>query len=146
MSDLIEDAIKINMSNLDNFNIDIIKKLQDIADLHIDRHKILQVVINLISNATNALVDSDNNKNSIIISLTEVDDVVSVEVKDTGVGILDEDMQKLFQYGFTKRKNGHGFGLHNSALIAKELNGSITVESEGLGKGASFTFSFNRDG
>jgi len=144
MSDLIEDAIKINMSSLDNFNIEVVKKLQDIPGLHIDRHKILQVVINLISNAANALVDSDNNKKLIIISLTEVDDVVSVEVKDTGVGILDEDMQKLFQYGFTKRKNGHGFGLHNSALIAKELDGEITVESAGLGKGASFKFSFNR--
>ncbi|MGB7748137.1 MAG: ATP-binding protein, partial [Verrucomicrobiia bacterium] len=39
--------------------------------------------------------------------------------------------------GFTTRKHGHGFGLHSSALAAKEMGGTLTVQSEGVGKGAT---------
>jgi len=144
MADIIEDAIKISMSNILNYNIKIVKNLEDVPELNLDRHKVLQVVINLVSNARQALIESDKENKEINVFLTEVCNVVSVEVKDTGVGISNDDIQKLFQYGFTRRKNGHGFGLHHSALIAKDLGGEITVNSEGLGKGASFKFSFKR--
>jgi len=79
-----------------------------------------------------------------MISMYEEDNMINIIVKDNGVGIVEEDMAKLFNYGFTKRKTGHGFGLHNCALIAEELGGHITVESDGAGKGASFRFSFKR--
>jgi signal transduction histidine kinase len=46
---------------------------------------------------------------------------------------------RIFQYGFTTRKDGHGFGLHSSALAAQELGGSLSVHSEGPGCGATFT-------
>jgi two-component system, NtrC family, sensor kinase len=145
LPDLIDDAIKINMNNIQDFQFQIIKNIQGIADIHIDRHKVLQVVINLISNAKYALVDSTNNEKIMTISLSELDDAIVIEVKDTGVGILKEDISNLFNYGFSKRKNGHGFGLHHCALIASELNGSITVESDGLKKGASFKFYFKKE-
>ena len=47
-------------------------------------------------------------------------------------------MSRMFSQGFTTKKDGHGFGLHSAAIAAKELGGTLTVHSEGLGKGATF--------
>ena len=55
---------------------------------------------------------------------------------DNGVGIPPENRTRIFNHGFTTRKEGHGFGLHSGALAATELGGTLTVESEGLGQGA----------
>jgi signal transduction histidine kinase len=55
------------------------------------------------------------------------------------VGILPENLTRIFNHGFTTRKDGHGFGLHSGALAAKELGGSLNVRSDGPGQGAAFT-------
>jgi signal transduction histidine kinase len=60
-------------------------------------------------------------------------------VKDDGEGIAPENLVRLFAHGYTTRKNGHGFGLHSCALAAREMAGSITADSDGRGKGATFT-------
>jgi len=145
MLDLIDDALNINMSDNQGVSITITKNLQNIPELQIDRHKVLQIVINLLSNARHALIDSDKNDKTLAITMYEKNKTVNIIVKDNGVGIAEEDMAQIFNYGFTKRKSGHGFGLHNCALIAEELGGNITVESEGAGKGASFRFCFKRE-
>ncbi len=67
------------------------------------------------------------------------DDRIQVVVMDPGVGIAKENLNKIFSHGFTTRKDGHGFGLHSSALAAKELNGSLVAESDGPGCGSTFT-------
>jgi len=59
-------------------------------------------------------------------------------VSDNGVGIERENLTQIFSHGFTTRENGHGFGLHSGALAAKELGGSLTVNSDGPGTGATF--------
>jgi signal transduction histidine kinase len=66
-------------------------------------------------------------------------DRVRIEIRDTGVGIAPELLTRIFQYGFTTRRDGHGFGLHSSALAAQELGGTLAVQSDGVGKGATFT-------
>ena len=145
MAGLIEDALNISMSNKQDFSIKITKDLQSIPELQIDRHKVLQVIINLLSNARHALVDSEKPDKTLAISMYEENNVINIVVEDNGVGIVEDDMTQLFNYGFTKRKSGHGFGLHNSALIAEDLGGKITVKSEGPGKGANFRFYFKRE-
>lgn len=60
-------------------------------------------------------------------------------VVDNGVGIAPESLERVFEFGYTTKKKGHGFGLYSSALAAKEMNGSLHVQSEGLGKGATCT-------
>jgi len=55
------------------------------------------------------------------------------------VGISAENLTRIFGHGFTTRKDGHGFGLHSGALTARELGGSLTVKSDGPGRGAMFT-------
>jgi signal transduction histidine kinase len=64
---------------------------------------------------------------------------VRIEVQDNGMGIAPEMLTRIFQYGFTTRKEGHGFGLHSSALAAQELGGSLRAHSDGAGQGATFT-------
>jgi two-component system, NtrC family, sensor kinase len=61
-----------------------------------------------------------------------------IEVIDNGVGIAAENLTRIFQHGFTTRAEGHGFGLHSSAIAAAELGGSLRAESKGVGKGATF--------
>jgi signal transduction histidine kinase len=63
---------------------------------------------------------------------------VRIEIADNGVGIAPENLTRIFNHGFTTRKGGHGFGLHSGALSAKEMGGSLSVHSDGLGKGATF--------
>jgi signal transduction histidine kinase len=66
-------------------------------------------------------------------------DRVRIVVSDNGMGIEPELLTRIFQHGFTTRDEGHGFGLHSSALAAQELGGSLTAHSEGPGRGATFT-------
>ena len=139
LKDLVEDALKISMEGVSDKEIELVKNYDTIPDLYIDKHKVLQIIINIISNARHAVVESKSSEKKITISMVKVNNDIHLVVKDTGVGIEESDVSKLFQYGFKKRKDGHGYGLHHSALVANELGGKIRVESEGLGKGASFS-------
>jgi len=138
LSDLVEDALKINLQGMDRHGIKVVKNYQDVEQLYVDKHKALQVIINLISNAKHALVDSVSADKKLIINISNDVEMVKLEVADTGIGVDKEDIQHLFEYGFKKRRDGHGFGLHHSAIVANELGGSISVLSDGLGKGAKF--------
>ncbi len=66
------------------------------------------------------------------------EDRVCFEVIDNGVGISAENLTRIFNHGFTTKKDGHGFGLHSGALAAKEMGGALTAHSDGEGKGARF--------
>jgi len=67
------------------------------------------------------------------------EDCFRIEVADNGIGIPEDNLTKIFSHGFTTKRQGHGFGLHSGALAAKEMGGSLTVHSEGIGQGATFT-------
>jgi len=71
-------------------------------------------------------------------------DRIFISVSDTGAGISADDMAKIFRLGFTTKKNGHGFGLHTSALAAREMKGEILVHSDGPRRGATFTLELPR--
>ena len=75
----------------------------------------------------------------IVIRVYNGDGSVKISTSDNGVEIPPENLNRIFNHGFTTRKNGHGFGLHNSALAAKEMGGVLRVSSPGAGQGAIFT-------
>ncbi len=140
ISELVEDAIQINADSITRNNVNVKRELIDIQNLLLDRHKIVQILTNLISNAVHAL--SQNNDDDKVLTITTVtpkQGYLRIQVSDNGIGIPKENLNRIFEHGFTTRKNGHGFGLHNTALSVNELNGSITVQSDGPGKGAAFT-------
>jgi signal transduction histidine kinase len=105
----------------------------------VDKHKVMQILINLIRNAKYACDDSGRSDKLITLRIAPVAAGVSIAVQDNGIGIPRENMSRLFQHGFTTRASGHGFGLHSCALAALELGGTLRADSDGEGRGACFT-------
>ena len=107
--------------------------------MEMERHKVLQILVNLIRNAQHACDESPRVDSRIILKVAASGDRVRLSVSDNGVGIPSENLKRIFGHGFTTKKEGHGFGLHSAALAAKEMGGSLDVQSEGHLKGATFT-------
>jgi len=105
-----------------------------------DKHKALMILVNLVSNAKYAMDGVTPAERLLTVKLEQrASDRVHIEIHDNGMGIAPELLTRIFQYGFTTREEGHGFGLHSSALAAQELGGSLHVHSDGPGRGATFT-------
>lgn len=120
-------------------DITVKKQYGKMGAILIDIVKIMQVMVNLLRNAKEALMESTTAKKTLIIKTELIDnDMILIEISDNGIGISSQNINKIFNYGFTTKQSGHGFGLHASALSINELGGDIQVKSEGLGKGATF--------
>ena len=104
----------------------------------VDRHKVLQILVNLIRNAKYACDDSGHPDKVITLRIESGVPGVRISVIDNGIGIPSENMGRIFNHGFTTRESGHGFGLHSAALAAQELGGCLRAESDGPGRGAMF--------
>jgi C4-dicarboxylate-specific signal transduction histidine kinase len=98
----------------------------------------MQILVNLISNAKHALEESAQPNRELLVAIAKVEGGVRIEVRDNGIGISSENLAKIFNHGFTTKKKGHGFGLHNCANAAQRMDGSLTAYSDGPGRGASF--------
>jgi two-component system, NtrC family, sensor kinase len=122
--------------------IEFIREFKPVPLALIDQHKVVQILVNLISNAKHAVKNSHGGTKRITLAIsvrqTGNGDRLFFEVTDTGVGISPDRLTRIFAHGFTTKQDGHGFGLHSSANAAKELGGSLTAASDGEGKGASF--------
>jgi len=138
-SEVANDAVNINISSINISNIKLNKQYDADIELSIDKHKLIQILVNLLSNAKHAVVNGKKTHKDIIFGIKTDKKNVIFYVKDNGIGISKEDQKRVFEFGFKKRTDGHGYGLHHSAIAAKELGGELMVESDGLGQGATFT-------
>ena len=136
--ELVEDALNVEGCSLLRPKTRVVRDYQSTPIIHTDKHKVMQILVNLVSNARHACDESGHDRENITVSISTVDDCVRIVVKDDGVGIAPENLTRIFTYGFTTRKKGHGFGLHSSALAARELHGSLVAESDGINQGARF--------
>jgi C4-dicarboxylate-specific signal transduction histidine kinase len=142
---LVDDALHMGESSFAKHGIEVVKDYADAVTISTDRHKLLQIMINLISNARHALKDLRAQQpdqlgvHQLIVRVRATSDLLTIAVTDTGVGIPAENLDKIFQHGFTTKKGGHGFGLHASANAARELGGALHAMSDGPGCGATFT-------
>ena len=139
ISDLIEDAIRLNLGALQRHGVEIIREYEDVPPINVEKHKILQILVNLMRNAKYACDESLRTDKFMTVRVTKDNDKLIVSVIDNGIGIPRENLTRIFNHGFTTRKEGHGFGLHSAVLSAMEMGGSLTVHSEGTDKGAAFT-------
>ena len=139
VADLVDDALQMNVAGLARHEVDLERDYQRVPSINVDKHKVLQILINIIRNAKYACDDGDQASKKVLVRVTGDAGRIRIAVIDNGVGIAPENLTRIFSHGFTTRKNGHGFGLHSGALAAKEMGGSLTAESNGLGEGASFT-------
>jgi PAS domain S-box-containing protein len=138
-SDLVEDALRMNSSALARHDIQIVREFDAVPPLTVEKHKVLQILVNLITNAKYACDESERPDKQVTLRVTNGDGRVRIAVIDNGKGIPAENLTRIFAHGFTTKSDGHGFGLHSGALAAREMGGSLTVSSDGYGRGARFT-------
>jgi len=144
VNELVEDALRMNASALDRHHINIVRELDPSPPVLLDKHKVLQILVNLLRNAKHACEDSNRPDKEIRVRVRDTGDLVLISVLDNGVGIAPENLTRIFNHGFTTRAEGHGFGLHSGALAARDLGGRLTAASPGPGQGAVFTLEIPR--
>ncbi len=139
VTDLVEDSLRMNAAELTRHGIVVEREYQDIPPISVEKHKVLQVLVNLIRNAKYACDEGRLPDKRVTVKVANGDGRIKISVSDNGVGIPPENLTRIFSHGFTTRKDGHGFGLHSGALAAREMGGALRVESRGSGLGATFT-------
>ncbi len=137
---LVEDALQLNAGALARHGVKVYREYTEVPLIAVEKHKVLQILVNVIRNAKYALDDARTEDKQMHVRIESASpERVRIMVIDNGVGISSENLTRIFQHGFTTRKEGHGFGLHSGALAARELGGTLTAHSDGPGRGATFT-------
>jgi len=140
ITELIEDALRMNSMEMESPGVTVIRDYTDVPFIEVEKHKVMQILVNLIRNAKHALADDDITDRHLTFRVLMADPQnLHIVIEDNGVGIEPENLTRIFSHGFTTKREGHGFGLHGGALAAAEMGGSLTVHSGGWGKGAAFT-------
>jgi signal transduction histidine kinase len=138
--ELLEEALAVNHELLEAGHINVSREFQEIPQLIIDKRQVLEVMIDVIKNASQAMT-SVSDKQLIVRAklIPGPPDSVRLEIQDSGVGIASEDLIKIFRQGNSPQSGGRGMSLHNGALMAKNLGGALQAHSEGIGHGATFS-------
>jgi PAS domain S-box-containing protein len=144
VADLVEDSLRLNAGAFVRHGVTLCREFGEVPPITVDKHKVLQILVNLVRNAKYACDESGRSDKLLTLRIegapTAAGEPAAVRicVIDNGVGIPAENISRLFTHGFTTRASGHGFGLHSGALAAQELGGSLRVMSDGPGRGATF--------
>ena len=139
LAELVEDALCMNEATLAQHRVSLVREFDTtVPPIAVDRHKVMQILLNLMSNAKHACIEADHDRKQVTVRLRSQGKRIHISVTDNGVGIAQENLTRIFNHGFTTRMDGHGFGLHSGALAAKEIGGELRVESAGPGQGATF--------
>jgi len=141
ISAAVDDALKLNATTFERHHIEIVRDYESMPKVQLEKQKLLQILVNLVKNSKDALVADATSKHRQLTLRTRLMSVdrLQVQVSDNGIGIQPGNLTKIFSHGFTTKANGHGFGLHSCANAARELEGTLMVASNGLGRGATFT-------
>jgi signal transduction histidine kinase len=143
---LVDDALQINSVGIGRNGIKVVREYEDVPHVTVDKHKVLQILVNLITNAKHALDESGRKDPQLTLKIARNGNSrLKVSVSDNGIGIAPENFPKVFSYGFTTRRTGHGFGLHSGVNTAREMGGELTAHSDGAGKGATFVLEIPLD-
>lgn len=139
-SSLVEDALRMNAAAFTRHGVTLEREFSPVPYVSVDKHKVLQILTNLMRNAKYAVDETDQPRKLIRVGIgVESTGFVAITITDNGMGIAPENLTRIFNHGFTTKKEGHGFGLHSGALAAREMGGALTVASDGPGHGATFT-------
>jgi PAS domain S-box-containing protein len=137
--DLVEDAVQMHTAALTRHGVLLVREYQDVPVMSLDKHKVLQILVNLIRNAKYAMDSANRRDKRLTIGIANTpNNNVQISVSDNGIGIPAENLTRIFSHGFTTKRDGHGFGLHSGAIAAREMGGSLVARSDGPGHGATF--------
>ncbi|HVZ44271.1 MAG TPA: AAA family ATPase [Ramlibacter sp.] len=142
--EVLEEALQVGAEAIARCGAEVVRRYGDVPAMAVDRQRLLQVLVNVIGNAAQAMetMPPDSRELTLVTALVDGEAgerLLRISVEDRGEGIAAENLGRLFAHGFSTRKNGHGFGLHSSALAAMEMGGRITARSDGPGRGAVFS-------
>jgi C4-dicarboxylate-specific signal transduction histidine kinase len=144
LRDLLEETLNVSEPSFRKHGIEFAREVEELDAVQTDRHKLFQILVNLFNNARDALKDQPEPRRIVVTLCQLPEDRFAIEVRDTGSGISPENMARIFNYGFSTKVDGHGFGLHGSACAAMELGGRLTATSDGPGRGATFRLELPR--
>jgi signal transduction histidine kinase len=140
--ELIEQAVELSFQPEDAKWIKITREYQTVPEILIDKHQLLQILVNLLRNAKQAM-QLQGGLNHLLTILAECmpedDSSVVLTIRDTGIGIAPEHLSRMFIRGFTTKHDGNGIGLHSSKVSVDRMGGLLRVSSDGIGTGATFT-------
>ncbi|HEX8700039.1 MAG TPA: ATP-binding protein, partial [Myxococcaceae bacterium] len=139
LAELMDEVLSLQAGALQQAGVRVVKELTELPKVRVDRHRLLQIVLNLVANARQAMDGIAQEERLLRLRLWRDDAWIHIQVVDRGKGIAPEVKQHLFTQGFTTRKEGHGIGLHSSALAARLMGCQLSLESPGLGQGAIAT-------
>jgi signal transduction histidine kinase len=137
LDELVDDALRIEEVSLTRHRVTVRRDYKDVPRVALDKTRVMQILVNLTENAIQAMETAS--ERLLTVSVWADGAMVSVAVADSGCGISPDNTRKMFSHGFTTKPQGHGFGLHSCALAAREMGGSLSVHSDGPGRGATFT-------
>lgn len=138
LAEKIEEALHItDQAHGQDPDLQVTRSFVELPEIEIDKHRLLEILINLIQNARQAMSKQDERRLALSLQ-KEGEDMVRIEVTDTGTGISEENLAKVFNLGFTTKADGHGYGLHTAANAATEMGGHLTATSPGEGHGSTF--------
>jgi len=139
-SALVADALRMNGEPRSGGRVEVATEIAVDPEITVEKHKVLQILVNLISNAKNAMEEMQDAPHRLTLRVDiAAGSRLRIQVKDEGEGIPAQNLTRIFAHGFTTRKSGHGFGLHSCALAAKQMGGTLSAHSDGPGRGATFT-------
>jgi ligand-binding sensor domain-containing protein/signal transduction histidine kinase len=136
---VIEQALKVAGATLNRHRVEVICQMEEVPQISLPKHRLIEILVNLIRNAQQAVVEQNGPVREVRICVrNHSSHRIRIEVRDTGVGLSEENVTRIFAHGFTTKRDGHGFGLHSGALAAKQMGSSLWAESKGPGQGATF--------
>jgi signal transduction histidine kinase len=139
VAELIEDALRMNGESMARHAVTVVRDFREAPSVNVDKHKLMQILVNLMRNGVQSCVAADPPEMQLTVCVANGNGSVKISVADNGVGIPRENLDRIFNHGFTTKKDGHGFGLHGAANAAGEMGGRLQVQSDGPGRGATFT-------
>ncbi|HSF10082.1 MAG TPA: PAS domain S-box protein [Nitrospirales bacterium] len=139
VAEVVAEALAVNQKMLEETNVAVIQEFQEVPQLIVDKHQLLQILVDVIRNACQAMESAAQRHLVVRIKLIiGPPDSLCLEVQDTGSGIPPDDITKIFGQGYSTKYGGRGLSLHHGALMAKNMGGALRAQSDGMGQGATF--------
>jgi signal transduction histidine kinase/DNA-binding LacI/PurR family transcriptional regulator len=140
LRELVEDAVKMNHVSLEKQGIKVVVNCDEDLKVMLQRTKLLHILMNIIKNAVEAMAATPQESRILTLSINKVEKLIYLRISDTGCGIPQNKLKNIFNYGFTTKREGHGYGLHSCANYMTEMGGKMWAESDGTG--ATFVLQF----
>ncbi|MFO0975052.1 MAG: ATP-binding protein [Planctomycetaceae bacterium] len=140
LGDVLDNAMTVVRASFERHHVQLNLDADETPMVVTDRHKLIQILVNLFTNAKDAVLHLPPSERQIDVRVSSLNnESIRIDVTDRGLGIARDHLTRIFSQGFTTKSSGHGFGLHYCGLAASSLGGSLTVFSDGPGKGATFS-------